>query len=73
MGDIVLSIGDMEISSKAQFFRAIRKYKNGSDLVDARVYVLSGNDPKHHALMSRNLDPGDFRLMYGVSSLRRLD
>lgn len=74
-GDVVLSIGDSRVTDRASFFAAIKRYKGGTgdELIPARVYVARGDGNTGYDLVTRELDPGDFRLMYGVRSIRALD
>ena len=48
-------------------------HKPGTEFVEATVYVRTGGNPPGYEAASRMLDPGDFRLMYEVRSLKRAE
>ncbi len=78
VGDIVVSIGGIEVRNSVDFHFAIRKFKSDAKseaddgFVAATVYARTGEDiGSGYKLVSRELDPGDLRLMYGVRSIKR--
>ena len=73
MGDVVLAIGDVPVHGRADFVRAIRQHRSREteEFVEARVFARSEGAERYEPV-TRLLDPGDFRLMYSVSSIRSL-
>jgi hypothetical protein len=71
IGDIVLSIGDVEVRSGSDFHRAASRYQGRTRDQDfVQVQVFAGRDGSGaHELQTRAMDPGDFGLLYGVYTL----
>ncbi len=73
LGDIVLSIGDVKVLGGSDFYKAVNRYQGRTrdqDLVEVKVFAQRPDDSGAYEVQIREMDPGDFRLIYGVYSLR---
>lgn len=66
LGDIILSIGEVTIGNRGDFQKAVSRYPGGDGQSFVPVKVYARLPDGSYQVEIRQMDPGDFRLMYGV-------
>jgi hypothetical protein len=71
MGEIVTRIGEDPVTDRRTFYSAIDRNKERAKerYVEVRVLIPDPADPTRYSAETREMDPGDFRLMYGAFSI----